>query len=216
MAPPKLIAITRGVGALSEKSPEELIIYAARVSNPGNQPDPDNNYDRLLRYCFNHGHFSIFETVSMTVEITTSRAISSQIIRHRSFTFQEFSQRYAAVAGVEPVEFRRQHPTNRQMAVDDFSENDKLNFKNMVNEVTSHADMIYNSLLHCGVAKECARFVLPMSARTTFYMTGNVRSWIFYLRERCGEATQKEHRDIAIAIRDTIFKEAFPIIFGLL
>ena len=196
----KLIAIT--------PKAEELIAYCARVSS-SNQFNPD--IAKLLKYCINHGHWSVFETPYITVEINTSRAISAQILRHRSFTFQEFSQRYAAVADFETYPARRQDSKNRQNSIDDMDSEDKRWFVSAQDRIQLLSASLYHDALDKGIAKEQARFLLPMSSKTKLYMTGNVRSWIHYLDLRCHIDTQKEHRDIALAIRE-ILKKELPII----
>lgn len=185
---------------------EQLIVYCARVSNPNNQLNVATG-ERLLKYCIRHGHWSVFETVSMTVEIQTSRAIAAQILRHRSFSFQEFSQRYAvATGGSEPIELRWKAGTNRQgsggLSLD--PEADAL-----VAASIAKSEETYAALIGSGVAPECARFVLPLATKTTLYMTGSVRSWIHYLGQRLSLHAQKEHRLVAEAI-DSIFALQFP------
>jgi thymidylate synthase (FAD) len=205
----QLTAITTPSDELQEHhgiwTAEDLIVYAARVSNPSNQLNKETA-PRLLAYCIKHGHWSIFETASMTVEIETSRAIAAQILRHRSFTFQEFSQRYAVAQGFEPVELRRQHPTNRQ-ASGEVINDPKL--AESVDEAISKCSRVYDILINEGVSKETARMILPLCTTTRLYMTGNVRSWIHYLEQRTADGTQKEHREIALAIK-AIFTEKFP------
>ena len=196
----KLIAIT--------PEAEKLVAYCARVSSP-KQDNP--NIEKLLDYCIYHGHWSVFETPSITIEINTSRAISAQILRHRSFTFQEFSQRYAEVADFEIYKARRQDSKNRQNSIDDLSLRDKLWFWDAQDKVQLLSASLYHDALDMGIAKEQARFLLPMSSKTKLYMTGNIRSWIHYLDLRCRVDTQKEHRDIALAIRE-ILKKELPII----
>ena len=198
--PVKLIAIT--------PEAEKLIAYCARVSSP-KQDNP--KIEKLLEYCIDHGHWSIFETPYITVEINTSRAISAQILRHRSFTFQEFSQMYAAVADFETYPARRQDSKNRQNSIDDMKLEDKHWFNIAQDRVQTLSSFLYYEALDKGIAKEQARFLLPMSSKTKLYMTGNVRSWIHYLNLRCHVDTQKEHRDIALAIRE-ILKKELPII----
>ena len=200
----KLISIT--------PDSENLIAYCARVSS--NQQD-NPSISKLLRYCIKHKHWSIFETAYLTVEINTSRAISAQILRHRSFTFQEFSQRYAAVPDFVTYEARRQDKKNRQNSIDDMSIEDRHWFDVAQNRVQSLTASLYLDALDKGIAKEQARFLLPMSSKTKIYMTGNIRSWIHYLELRTGIETQKEHRDIAREIKK-IFKEELPIISGAL
>ena len=200
----KLIAVTKPL-VEGINTADELISYCARVSNPSNQLNLETA-PRLLRYCVKHGHWSIFETVSMTVEIVTSRAIAAQLLRHRSFTFQEFSQRYAKSSTHEPIELRLQDKTNRQASGDVYK--DHIN-EGMVDGVVQEAFQAYNLLLQYGVSKETARMVLPLCTQTTLYMTGNIRSWIHYFTIRCAEGTQKEHRDVAQAIKE-IFNQQFP------
>jgi len=187
---------------------EETIMYIARVSNPANQ---NSGNPGLLRYCIKHGHWSVFEHGHMTLEIVTSRAIAAQILRHRSFTFQEYSQRYAEAAAFETYEARRQDMKNRQNSIDDMPFEIQQWFRNAQEEVNTLAEELYKDALNKGIAKEQARFLLPLSTQTKLYMTGNVRSWLHYFDLRCSESTQKEHRDIANAAR-AIFKEQFPII----
>jgi thymidylate synthase (FAD) len=187
---------------------EKLMGYCARVSSPSNQDNPE--VAKLLTYCIKNGHWSVFEHAFMTVEIVTSRGIAPQILRHRSFTFQEFSQRYAVVSDFIKYEGRRQADKNRQSSVDDLSEDVKAKFDQAQVAVWDYAQSVYTNLLELGVAKECARFVLPSNARTTMYMTGSVRSWIHYLMLRTKPDVQLEHRRIALKIAD-IFAEQFPI-----
>ena len=187
------------------RTAQDLIVYAARVSNPSNQLNTATG-PKLLRYCMEHGHWSIFEQASMGVEITTSRAISAQILRHRSFHFQEFSQRYASVPAFEPVELRWQAKTNRQSSS---SHCDSPELQLLVNRQIESAEQAYQDLLDAGVARECARMVLPMCSQTVVYMTGTVRDWIHYLRLRSKEDTQLEHRRVAFEIC-CIFRDIFP------
>ena len=200
----KLISIT--------PDSEKLIAYCARVSS--NQQD-NPSISKLLRYCIKHKHWSIFETAYLTVEINTSRAISAQILRHRSFTFQEFSQRYAEVPDFVSYDARRQDKKNRQASIDDMNIEDRHWFSVAQDRVQTLTASLYLDALDKGIAKEQARFLLPMSSKTKIYMTGNIRSWIHYLELRTGIETQKEHRDIAREIKK-IFKEELPIISGAL
>jgi thymidylate synthase (FAD) len=202
----KLIAVTKPM-VDGINTADELISYCARVSNPANQLNVETA-PRLLRYCVKHGHWSIFETVSMTVEIVTSRAIAAQLLRHRSFTFQEFSQRYAESTTYEDVELRLQDKTNRQASGEVYK--DHIN-EGMVDGVVLEAFQAYNLLLQYGVSKETARMILPLCTQTTLYMTGNVRSWIHYLEQRCAEGTQKEHREVAQTVKE-IFTVQFPTV----
>jgi len=204
----KLIAVTqpriRGV-----ETAEQLVAYVARVSNPENQLN-HGTAPRMLNYCMKNGHFSVFETASMTMEIKTTRAIATQILRHRSFTFQEFSQRYSkVVVTIPPVEARMQDSTNRQNSFE--TNNIELHqwFSDEQKQLYEQSLKVYNKALEKGISKESARFVLPLSTPTTLYMTGNIRDWVFYIKLRSSSGTQKEHKDVANACRD-IFKEEFP------
>ena len=208
----KLISCTQGVGDLKDQSPQDIISYVARVSNPHNQ----NNFSTaagLLKYCIKHQHWSIFETVSLTMEINTSRGIAAQILRHRSFTFQEFSQRYADTNLLSPnipvPELRRQDNKNRQNSIDDLPPGIREDYRKKIQNHFDSGMDLYNNLLDNGVAKECARFVLPLAVPTRLYMTGNVRSWITYIQLRSANGTQKEHQDIALKCK-TIFTCMFP------
>ena len=200
----KLISITPDA--------EKTMAFIARVSNPANQEN--DNYSGLLKYCIKHNHWSVFEQSTMTVEIETTRAIAAQILRHRSFTYQEFSQRYADAKLLETIELpelRRQDTKNRQNSIDDLDPKvvDKLNAQ--MNTLFSSAFSLYNQMLEEGVAKECARMVLPLCTPTRIYMTGSCRSWIHYINLRSANGTQKEHMLIAQAIRK-IFVEQFPAV----
>jgi len=191
---------------------EEHIAYCARVSNPNNQNN--ESIAGLLKYCIKHQHWSIFEQAFMTLEIETTRGLAAQILRHRSFTYQEFSQRYAAsttLGDIELPELRRQDEQNRQNSIDDLDPKvvDKLN--RQMNTLFSSAYSLYNQMLEAGVAKECARFVLPLATPTRLYMSGTVRSWLHYIELRTGHGTQKEHKVIANACKG-IFSEQFPTI----
>jgi thymidylate synthase (FAD) len=186
--------------------------FVARVSNPNNQDN--ENFSGLLKYCIKHQHWSVFEQAHMTLEIETTRAIAAQILRHRSFTFQEFSQRYAQsneLGEIDLPELRRQDNKNRQNSIDDLDKDvvDKLN-RQMIT-LFSSAQALYNQMIEKGVAKECARMVLPLCTPTRIYMTGSVRSWIHYIDLRSAHGTQKEHMEIAESCKD-IFKEQFPIV----
>ena len=191
---------------------EKNMAFVARVSNPNNQGN--ENFSGLLKYCIKHQHWSVFEQAHMTLEIETTRAIAAQILRHRSFTFQEFSQRYAQsneLGEIDLPELRRQDNKNRQNSIDDLDKDvvDKLN-RQMIT-LFSSAQSLYNQMVETGVAKECARMVLPLCTPTRIYMTGSVRSWIHYIDLRSAHGTQKEHMDIAESCKD-IFKEQFPIV----
>jgi len=186
--------------------------YVARVSNPQNQENP--NVAGLLKYCIKHQHWSVFEQAHMTLEIETNRGIAAQILRHRSFTYQEFSQRYADVnwleSGIPVPDLRSQDTKNRQNSIDDIPADTKKDLQAYISRHFAEAMDLYNELLRQGVAKECARFVLPLATPTRIYMTGSVRSWIHYINLREKNGTQKEHMDIANACKQ-IFVEQFPI-----
>ena len=192
---------------------EATMGYVARVSNPSNQDNP--NVAGLLKYCVKHQHWSVFEQAFMTLEIETTRAIAAQILRHRSFTFQEFSQRYADVnwlqSGIPVPDLRNQDHKNRQNSIDDIPADTKKDLQEYIHRHFAEAMDLYNQLIHQGVAKECARMVLPLATPTRIYMSGSVRSWIHYIDLRSAHGTQKEHMDIAHACRD-IFVEQFPIV----
>ena len=176
---------------------EELITYMARVSNPANQNNTETSA-RLIKYLIDHKHWSPFEMVNMCVEINTTRSIAAQILRHRSFSFQEFSQRYAEVTlRPEIPELRRQDTKNRQNSIDDLSLETLAECDRLVASALITSQQAYNKLLELGVAKECAREVLPLATPTRLYMNGTVRSWIHYCQLRCANGTQKEHQMIA-------------------
>ena len=188
---------------------EDIIAYCARVSNPSNQ----TNYEtapRLLKYCVKHHHWSVFETANMCVEINTTRSIAAQILRHRSFSFQEFSQRYAAVTTpAEIPELRRQDTKNRQNSIDDLDDVVKKHLEYDIGKFYAQSYNLYKRMLEAGVAKECAREVLPLASPTTMYMNGTIRSWLHYCDLRCKNGTQKEHALIAAQIQD-ILQEYLP------
>ena len=190
---------------------EKTMAYVARVSNPANQEN--DNYAGLLRYCIKHQHWSVFEQAFMTLEIETNRGIAAQILRHRSFTYQEFSQRYAdssLISDYIPVpDLRRQDTKNRQNSIDDIGEYEKLQLQGKIQEHFSEGMRLYKELLTHGVAKECARFVLPLATPTRIYMSGSCRSWIHYITLRSANGTQKEHMDIALACKE-VFTQQFP------
>ena len=189
---------------------EKTIAYVARVSNPQNQDN--EKFAGLLSYCIKHGHWSVFEQAFMTVEINTTRGLAAQILRHRSFTYQEFSQRYADVSFIReeiPLpELRRQDEKNRQNSIDDVDSSivEKYNAK-MRKQFDASIDL-YKEMLHDGIAKECARFVLPLATPTRLYMTGSVRSWIHYIELRSAHGTQKEHMELVENVRK-VFKDQF-------
>ena len=208
----KLIAITQGAGELIEQNAQEVISYIARVSNPNNQLNFDTAAG-LLRYCIKHKHWSPFEHAYMTLEINTTRAIAPQILRHRSFTYQEFSQRYADtnLLSDSPVipDLRKQDTKNRQNSTDDMGEYVKLGLQGEISEYFKQGQNLYNRLLEKGVAKECARAVLPLNTPTRIYMTGSARSWVHYIDLRSANGTQKEHMIIAENCK-AVFKTQFP------
>lgn len=204
----KLVAITQGAGELVNKTAQEVLSYVTRVSNPGNQLNFDTA-PKLLAYCLKHGHFSPFEHAFFTVEIKTSRAIAAQILRHRSFTFQEYSQRYAESADFVEYKARRQDVKNRQNSIDDLSEEDQRWFESAQFYIWRDAYAAYKQALERGIAKECARFLLPLNTETTIMMSGSARSWIHYIQLRTDESTQLEHRQIALECR-RVFSEQFP------
>ena len=192
---------------------EKTMAYIARVSNPSNQNNDD--FAGLLKYCIKHQHWSVFEQSSMTLEIETTRAIAAQILRHRSFTFQEFSQRYAdtnLIAEKIPLPaLRKQDLKNRQNSTDDLDEFVKQDIEMTITSHFNNAEKLYKRMLEAGVAKECARMVLPLATPTRLYMTGSCRSWVHYINLRSAHGTQKEHMDIAEACRK-VFTEQFPIV----
>ena len=177
---------------------EKTIGYIARVSNPANQDNP--KVAGLLKYCIKHGHWSVFEQATMTLQIETTRGLGAQILRHRSFCFQEFSQRYAdssALGDIQLPELRRQDDKNRQNSIDDLDPFVVQKFEILMQNHFRQGMELYQQMLEEGIAKECARFVLPLAVGTKLYMTGNLRSWIHYINLRTANGTQKEHMDIA-------------------
>ena len=190
---------------------EKTMAYVARVSNPNNQENP--NFAGLLRYCINHKHWSVFEQATMTLEIETTRGLSPQILRHVSFRYQEFSQRYADSSLLDDTipmfDLRRQDTKNRQNSVDDIDPFVKQEFEIKIRKHFDEGMKLYKEMLDAEIAKECARFVLPLATPTRMYMTGSVRSWIHYIDLRSANGTQKEHMDIAEACKK-IFVEQFP------
>ena len=201
-----LISITQPF--LSDlKNPEDIIAYCARVSNPTNQLNTETA-PKLLKFLVKHKHWSPFEMVDMTLEIKTSRAIAAQILRHRSFSFQEFSQRYSQAQVLEKLELRKQAAKNRQSSTDEY-QNSTLQAK--VREHIAKGISLYNNLIEDGVAKESARMILPLTVETTMYMKGSIRSWAHYIDLRTEENTQKEHREIAEACKE-IFKQNLPTV----
>lgn len=192
---------------------EKHIAFCARVSSP-NQENPE--FAKLLKYLIKHKHWSPYEMASMCLEITTSRGIAAQILRHRSFSFQEFSQRYAATGEeFEVYEARRQDLKNKQNSINDMEEDDKIWFNNLQTDINKYANFVYNKALGRGIAKEQARFILPLSVSTKMYMMGSFRSWMTYFLTRLDKSTQLEHREIAKACFE-IFKQNAPTIAGIL
>ena len=189
---------------------EKIIAYCARVSSP-NQDNP--KIERLLKYCIKHGHWSIYEQANMCIEINTTRAVSAQILRHRSFNYSEFSQRYSSVEqDLDIPQLRRQDLKNRQNSISDLDEEMVNELQTEIEDHFKKTKDLYRKLLDKGVAKECSRMVLPMCSPTRIYMNGSIRSWIHYLKVRCGNGTQKEHIEVANQVKD-IFKEQLPIIY---
>lgn len=204
----KLVSVTSGAGELINKTAQEIVSYTARVSNPSNQNNMETS-PRLLSYLIKNKHWSPFEMAHMTVEITTSRAIAAQILRHKSFSFQEFSQRYSIATNHIIYDARRQDNKNRQNSIDDMSEEDKEWFRQAQENTIAFSKIYYEEALKKGIAKEQARFLLPLNTQTTMYMCGSIRSWIHYLDLRCLNGTQLEHKEIADTIKK-IFNEQFP------
>jgi thymidylate synthase (FAD) len=193
---------------------EDLIVYCARVSNPSNQLNVQTA-PKLIKYLIEHAHWSPFEMVSMCVEVKTSRAIAAQILRHRSFSFQEFSQRYSTATELERIELRRQGKTNRQVGDEPLNISEHIEIFEDIDALQHQSIKLYEKLIERGIAKECARMILPLNTSTTILMSGTIRSWIHYFQIRTEKGTQKEHRDIALAIQK-IFIEQFPNISSAL
>ena len=192
--------------------PEQTMAYIARVSNPSNQNN--ENYAGLLRYCIKHQHWSVFEQSSMTLEIETTRGLAAQVLRHRSFTFQEFSQRYAdsnLLGNIDLPDLRRQDTKNRQNSIDNLDPEIVKKLNKQMTTLFESSLALYNQMLELGVAKECARFVLPLATPTRLYMTGSCRSWIHYIQLRSAHGTQKEHMDIANACKG-LFVQYYPTV----
>ena len=192
---------------------EKTIVYCARVSNPAGQSN--ENYVKLIRYLIKHKHWSPFEMANMVVEINTTRAISAQVLRHRSFAFQEFSQRYSDVGSLGSPsipDLRRQDLKNRQNSIDDVPQAQVAAYRRRISELFEDSEHLYKEMVSNGIAKECARGILPMNSRTRLYMNGTIRSWIHYLQIRASVETQLEHREIALQVMD-IFEEQLPTIY---
>ena len=187
---------------------ENIISYCARVSSP-KQDNPE--IEKLLSYCIKHKHWSVFEMSNIIIEVETTRQIAAQILRHRSFSFQEFSQRYSKTSGAEIYQGRRQDLKNRQNSIDDLSVEDQSWFIQSQQIINDMSNNMYEEALKKGIAKECARSLLGMNTKTKMYMNGTIRSYIHYIQTRCDESTQKEHRDIALEIKK-IFVQNLPII----
>lgn len=204
----KLVSITQSCIEEKRLTAEELIVYTARVSNPSNQLNTESS-DKLLNYLIKHKHWSPFEMVDMTVEITTSRAIAAQILRHRSFVFQEFSLRYSEMQSFEPIELRYAGATNRQSSENEIDSNVNEVVQKSIEALQNTSKKLYDNMIQLGIAKECARMILPLNTSTTLYMKGSIRSWIHYLSVRLDTTTQLEHRQIAEEI-DKIFTTNFP------
>jgi thymidylate synthase (FAD) len=202
--PSELVRFTED-GSFTTVTPEELIVYIARVSNPDNQMNMETA-PKLINYLITHKHWSPFEFVDITFEIVTRRSIAAQILRHKSFSFQEFSQRYSTATEIQSIELRRQGKTNRQSSEDVITD---FALERDIEQHISNSKMLYNKLIDSGVSRETARDILPLSTETTMYMKGSVRSWIHYLELRCSSDTQKEHREIADDIK-SIFVNQFP------
>lgn len=192
---------------------EKLMAYCARVSNPNNQDN--ENYAKLLKYCIDHKHWSIFEQAFMTLEINTTRAIAAQILRHRSFTIQEFSQRYSDTTllaeEIPSFELRKQDLKNRQNSTNDISEEIKLKWEGKIKKHFFESKALYDEMIADGIAKECARFILPLATPTRLYFSGSIRSFIHWIELRSANGTQKEHMDIANAAK-SIFIKQFPVV----
>jgi thymidylate synthase (FAD) len=207
----KLVSITHP-SLEKQMTPEEFVVYIARVSNPSNQMNVETA-PRLINYLIKHKHWSPFEFVDMTVEIVTRRSIAAQILRHKSFSFQEFSQRYSSATSVQDIELRKQAEKNRQSSAESYNP-EWVGGVRLSDIVSGHFQAslnLYNEMIQAGIAREVARDVLPLATETRMFMKGNIRSWIHYLEIRTADDTQKEHREIANGIRD-IFTHNFPSI----
>ena len=212
----KLVSVTRpsienvnmsieNINPPEKLSPEELIVYIARVSNPSNQSNMETA-PKLINYLIKHKHWSPFEFVDLTVEIVTRRSIAAQILRHKSFSFQEFSQRYSTSTEIQPIQLRKQGKTNRQSSEDIIK---NYTIERDIEQHFANSKLLYQKLIDKGVSRETARDVLPLSTETTMYMKGSIRSWIHYIELRCSIDTQLEHRQIAEGIK-SIFVNEFP------
>jgi len=210
----RLVAVTQPTVEVAASNSEALVAYCARVSNPSNQDNPD--YKKLLGYCMDHHHWSVFEMANAIVEVEAPRDITRQLLRHRSFSFQEFSQRYSDEIEFTEREFRRQDTKNRQNSIDDLEKGyiEKLSYdsESLVNEIEDY----YKGMLGNGVAKECARVILPEGlTMSRLYVNGTLRSWMHFLQVREGNGTQKEHMILANKIRE-VLEPAFPTVFSMM
>ncbi len=210
----KLVSITQSLIEGKTLTAEELLVYIARVSNPSNQLNTETS-DKLIGYMIRNKHWSPFDMVNLTVEVTTSKAVGIQILRHWSIKPQEFSQRYAEVVDIEPIELRKQGATNRQVGDEVFDpeiyfSTEILHASDAISLYIKQGVELYKELLKAGAAKECARMILPMATSTTLYLNGSVRSWIHYMEQRCSSHAQAEHRAVAKLI-EAIFMEQFPM-----
>ncbi len=215
----KLVSITKSIVPGVDMSAEELLVYIARVSNPANQLNTETS-DKLIGYMIKNKHWSPFDMINMTIEVTTSKAVGIQILRHWSIKPQEFSQRYAEVVDIEPIELRKQGATNRQVGdevfdpiipiINENNEDVSQKASEVIEWYINQGKHWYKELIRLGVAKECARMILPLATSTTLYLNGSVRSWIHYMEQRTSSHAQKEHRDVAVLI-EAIFKEQFPM-----
>lgn len=207
----KLVSITKPL-LEKEMTPEEFIVYIARISNPSNQMNVETA-PRLINYLIKHKHWSPFEFVDMTVDITTRRSIAAQILRHRSMSAQEFSQRYSSATNIQPIELRKQAEKNRQSSSELYNPEwvGGVKLSDIVNGHFQASLNLYNEMLEAGIAREVARDILPLATETRMFIKGPIRSWIHYLEIRTSEDTQKEHRDIANGVKN-IFRENFPSI----
>ena len=204
----ELVSITEPKIDPAITNAEELIVYCARVSNPSNQLNVQTA-PKLIKYLIEHKHWSPMEMVNMCVKIETSRAIAAQILRHKSFSFQEYSQRYSVATELEYIELRKQGKTNRQVGDEPIDIGSYAELKEEIDIVQQNCLNLYNKLIAMGVAKECARMLLPLNTKTILYMSGSIRSWLSYFNVRLENGTQKEHREIAIKIAK-IFVDNFP------
>jgi thymidylate synthase (FAD) len=204
----ELVSISKGAGKLEGKTAQDVISYCARVSNPKNQANFDTA-SKLLKFCLDEAHWSIFDMATMTLEVTTSMPIAKQILRHKSMYFQEFSGRYAKTEKRQKVKARRQDIKNRQNSIDDLPQDTLDWFEKAQDELWEKSQALYQEALGRGVAKECGRFLLPQFTESTLYVHGTVRSWIHYITTRTHASTQKEHRDIAQEAKK-VFCEQFP------